>query len=184
MSLALLLIRGCHSLTRMNLFSFCTLHMNYRGLIGPNRQFGTGSIYHPQLYAIIIGALLPLPFWLWQRRHPESWIRYVSTPIILNGVSFIPPATGINYSSWFAVGFIFQYLIRRRNFGWWSKFNYVTSAALDSGTVISLIFIFFTLQVSLTFFIERFAGCFCSDGVLFFYLVPERWKACSELVGE
>ncbi|KAH8115273.1 OPT oligopeptide transporter [Phellopilus nigrolimitatus] len=117
------------------------------GLIGPNRQFGTSSIYHPQLYAMIIGAFLPVPFWLWQRRHPDSWIRYVSTPIVLNGVSFIPPATGINYSSWFFVGFIFQYLIRRRNFGWWSKFNYVTSAALDSGTVLSLITIFFTLQL-------------------------------------
>ena len=74
-------------------------------------------------------------------------MKYVSIPIILNGVSFIPPATGINYSSWFFVGFIFQYLIRRRNFGWWSKFNYVTSAALDSGTVLSLILIFFALQV-------------------------------------
>jgi len=70
----------------------------------------------------------------------------VSTPVILNGISAIPPATGINYSSWFAVGFIFQYLIRKRNFAWWAKFNYVTSAAFDCGTVISLIFIFFTLQ--------------------------------------
>ena len=96
---------------------------------------------------MIIGAFLPLPFWLWQRRRPNSWVRYVSTPIVLNGVSFIPPATGINYSSWFFFGFIFQYLIRRRNFGWWSKFNYVTSAAMDSGTVLSLITIFFTLQV-------------------------------------
>lgn len=104
-----------------------------RGLIGPSRQFGTGSIYHPHLYAIIIGALLPLPFWFWQRRYPNSWIKYVSTPVILNGVSSIPPATGINYSSWFAVGFVFQYLIRKRNFAWWSKFNYVASAALDSG---------------------------------------------------
>ncbi|KAF8628146.1 hypothetical protein AX15_004065 [Amanita polypyramis BW_CC] len=116
------------------------------GLIGPTRQFGSGSIYHPQLYAIVIGALLPIPFWLWQRRYPQSWVRWVSTPVILNGVSAIPPATGINYSSWFLVGFVFQYLIRKRNFAWWSKFNYVTSAALDSGTVISLIFIFFTLQ--------------------------------------
>ncbi|EJD08117.1 OPT oligopeptide transporter [Fomitiporia mediterranea MF3/22] len=116
------------------------------GLIGPKRQFGTNSIYHPQLYAMIIGAFLPLPFWLWQRRRPNSWLKYVSTPIVLNGVSFIPPATGINYSSWFFFGFIFQYLIRRRNFGWWSKFNYVTSAAMDSGTVLSLITIFFTLQ--------------------------------------
>ncbi|KAF5384567.1 hypothetical protein D9757_006480 [Collybiopsis confluens] len=133
------------------------------GLIGPTRQFGTGSIYHPHLYAIAIGAVLPIPFWLYQRRYPASWIRYVSTPVILNGVSAIPPATGkflfvlystwlirfqtgINFSSWFAVGFIFQYLIRKRNFAWWAKFNYVTSAALDCGTVISLIFIFFTLQ--------------------------------------
>ncbi|KAK2464416.1 hypothetical protein APHAL10511_003564 [Amanita phalloides] len=116
------------------------------GLIGPSRQFGAGSIYHPQLYAIIVGALLPLPFWLWQRRRPQSWIRWVSTPVILNGVSSIPPATGINYSSWFLVGFVFQYVIRRRNFAWWSKFNYVASAALDSGTVISLMVIFFTLQ--------------------------------------
>ncbi|KAL9712217.1 hypothetical protein Ac2012v2_005295 [Leucoagaricus gongylophorus] len=116
------------------------------GLIGPSRQFGSGSIYHPHLYAIIVGAFLPLPFWLWQRRYPDSWIKWVSTPVILNGVSNIPPATGINYSSWFAVGFVFQYWIRKKNFVWWSKFNYVASSALDSGTVLSLIFIFLTLQ--------------------------------------
>ncbi|KDQ50890.1 hypothetical protein JAAARDRAFT_141157 [Jaapia argillacea MUCL 33604] len=116
------------------------------GLIGPSRQFGKGAIYHPQLYAIIVGAFLPIPFWLWQRRYPNSWIKFVNIPVVLNGVSYIPPATGINYSSWVAVGFVFQYLIRRRNFAWWSKFNYVTSAALDSGTAISLIIIFFTLQ--------------------------------------
>ncbi|KAJ7188821.1 OPT oligopeptide transporter protein-domain-containing protein [Mycena filopes] len=116
------------------------------GLIGPSRQFGVQSIYHPHVYALAIGAVLPLPFWFWQRRYPNSWIKYISTPVILNGVSGIPPATGINYSAWFAVGAIFQYFIRKRNFAWWSKFNYVTSAALDSGTVISLMVIFFTLQ--------------------------------------
>ncbi|KAF8150467.1 OPT oligopeptide transporter protein-domain-containing protein [Mycena galopus ATCC 62051] len=116
------------------------------GLIGPSRQFGPQSIYHPHTYALIIGAILPLPFWFWQRRYPNSWIKYISTPVILNGVSGIPPATGINYSSWFAVGALFQYFIRKKHFAWWSKFNYVTSAALDSGTVISLMVIFFTLQ--------------------------------------
>lgn len=104
-------------------------------------------MYHPQLYALIVGAFLPIPFWLWQRRYPTSWTKFISIPVVLNGVSSIPPAVGINFTSWFAVGFVFQYLIRRRNFAWWSKFNYITSAAMDSGTVISLIFIFFTLQV-------------------------------------
>ncbi|KAJ7594866.1 OPT oligopeptide transporter protein-domain-containing protein [Mycena floridula] len=116
------------------------------GLIGPSRQFGRGAILHPHLYAMAVGAFLPLPFYFWQRRYPNSWIRYISTPVLLNGVSAIPPATGINYSSWFAVGFVFQYLIRKKNFAWWSKFNYVTSAALDSGTVLSLMVVFFTLQ--------------------------------------
>ena len=31
---------------------------------------------------------------------------------------------------------------------WWTKSNYVRSAAMDSRTVISLIFIFFMLQFS------------------------------------
>jgi len=117
------------------------------GLIGPTRQFGVGSIYHPHLYCIIVGIFIPVPFYLWQRRYPKSWVRYVSTPVVLAGLSAIPPATGINYSSWFLVAFIFQYLIRKRNFAWWSKFNYVLSSALDSGTVISIIVIFFTLQL-------------------------------------
>lgn len=103
------------------------------GLIGPSRQFGKQSIYYPQLYALLIGAFLPVPFWLWVRYRPKSVIRYINTPVLLSGVMYIPPATGINYSAWFATGFVFQYLIRKRNFAWWSKFNYVTSAALDSG---------------------------------------------------
>jgi len=119
---------------------------SFRGLIGPTRQFGTGSLYHPHLYSIAIGAFIPIPFYLYQRRYPKSWVRYVSTPVIITGVSYIPPATGINYSSWFAVGFVFQYLIRKRNFAWWSKFNYVLSSALDAGTVVAVMVIFFALQ--------------------------------------
>ncbi|TCD66757.1 hypothetical protein EIP91_000998 [Steccherinum ochraceum] len=117
------------------------------GLIGPSRQFGSGSIYHPELYALIVGAILPLPFWYYQRRWPNTWNKWISTPVVLNSVQFIPPATGINYSSWFVTGFIFQYFVRRKNFAWWSKFNYVTAAALDTGTLVCLLFIFFTLQV-------------------------------------
>ena len=120
--------------------------MSHRGLIGPSRQFGTGTIYHPQVYAFIIGTFLPLPFWLWRQRYPRSWVRWVNTPVFLISMSLIPPGRGINLSSWFLVGFMFQYLIRKRNFAWWSKFSYVTSAAMGTGTGISLLFIFFTLQ--------------------------------------
>ena len=73
-----------------------------------------------------------------QRRRPDSWAKYVSTPVVLLGVSYIPPAVGINYSAWFAVGFVFQFVIRKRNFAWWSKYNYITGAALDCGLFLNV----------------------------------------------
>lgn len=87
-----------------------------RGLLGPTRQFGKGALYHPELYALVFGAIIPIPFWLYQRRYPQSRAKLISVPVVLNGVSQIPPATGINYSSWFLVAFIFQYVMRRAKF--------------------------------------------------------------------
>ncbi|KAF8306444.1 OPT oligopeptide transporter [Clavulina sp. PMI_390] len=117
------------------------------GLIGPTRQFGAHALYKPELYALAFGAVLPIPLWLWQKRYPRSILSDVSTPVILTGPSAIPPALGINYSSWFAVAVIFQYFVRRKNFRWWSKFNYILSSAMDSGTSIGAIVIFLTLQL-------------------------------------
>jgi hypothetical protein len=91
------------------------------GLIGPERLFSKGYLYHPQLYALIIGAIIPIPLWLWVRKWPRSIFRNVNVPVIINGGFSIPPATGINYSSFFIVGFIFQFWVRRRHFAWWSK---------------------------------------------------------------
>jgi hypothetical protein len=40
-----------------------------------------------------------------------------------------------------------EYYIRRRYFSYWSKFAYVLSAGLDAGTIMSALFIFFTLSL-------------------------------------
>lgn len=70
----------------------------------------------------------------------------LSLPVIFAGTGLIPPATAVNYVPWTIVGFIFQYVIRRRHFSWWTKYNYVLSAALDSGVAVSIVVIFFCLQ--------------------------------------
>ena len=57
----------------------------------------------------------------------------------------IPPATPLIYLSWGFVGFIFNKVIRTHRRGWWLKYNYITSAALDSGLALSTIVIFFAL---------------------------------------
>jgi hypothetical protein len=38
-----------------------------------------------------------------------------------------------------------EFLLRRRYYSVWAKFNFVLSAGLDAGTVCSAVFIFFTL---------------------------------------
>jgi hypothetical protein len=43
---------------------------------------------------------------------------------------------------WCAGGFVFMYWIRKYRHDWWLKYNYVTSAALDSGVAIAGIVIF------------------------------------------
>lgn len=69
-----------------------------------------------------------------------------SFPVIFSGTGLIPPASAVNYVPWAIVGFIFQYIMRRRHFSWWTKYNYVLSAALDAGVAISAVLIFFILQ--------------------------------------
>ncbi|KAF9233210.1 OPT oligopeptide transporter protein-domain-containing protein [Melanogaster broomeanus] len=110
------------------------------GVIGPMRQFSSGQLYYALTFFFLIGTLCPLVAWLISLKWPNSFIRYVNFPVIFSGTGAIPPASAINYVSW-AI-----YWIRRKHFSWWTKYNYVLSAALDSGLAMSIILIFFCLQ--------------------------------------
>ncbi|KIO28855.1 hypothetical protein M407DRAFT_21934 [Tulasnella calospora MUT 4182] len=122
------------------------------GLIGPKRQFGKGGVYYGPIYAVIAGAVLPVLFWWWNRRSPgRSWLRRFNVAVAVNGPTWIPPATGVNYSSWFAYvdGTLCdqEYFLRTRRYRWWSRYNYVLAGALDSGTAIGIILCFLILQL-------------------------------------
>lgn len=97
------------------------------------------------LWFFLLGAILPIPCYFLARRFPRSFWRYINMPLIFSATAVMPPASGINYSSWIMVGFIFQYLVRRYRFRWWMRYNYVLSAALDSGVIIGGLLVFFTL---------------------------------------
>ncbi|KAF7367756.1 Sexual differentiation process protein isp4 [Mycena sanguinolenta] len=114
------------------------------------------QIFIALVFFFLVGAAAPAIAWTLNKRYPNSFLKYVNlsiqvadsidSPVIFNGTGLIPPATAINYVPWAAVGFIFQYVIRRRHFSWWTKYNYVLSAALDSGVAVCIIVIFFALQ--------------------------------------
>lgn len=116
------------------------------GVIGPKRQFSQGQIYSGLVWFFLVGALCPLAAYLIALKWPNSFMKYVNFPVIFSGTGAIPPASAVNYVPWAIVGFIFNYVIRRRHFAWWTKYNYVLSAGLDSGVAISIIIIFFCVQ--------------------------------------
>ncbi|TFK79308.1 OPT oligopeptide transporter [Polyporus arcularius HHB13444] len=116
------------------------------GVIGPQRQFSSGQIYYGLMFFFLIGAVLPCITYAVSLKWPNSIVKYINFPVIFSGVGLIPPASAVNYVPWAIFAFIFNYVIRRRHFSWWTKYNYILSAGLDSGVAISVILIFFCLQ--------------------------------------
>ncbi|OQD89817.1 hypothetical protein PENANT_c002G02073 [Penicillium antarcticum] len=117
------------------------------GVIGPNRMFGPGAIYSQMQWFWLLGALLPVAFYLLIRAFPRSKLRFLNAPVMLGAMAWLPPATPLSFFSWVMFGLIFNYWIRRRWGGWWHTYNYVTAAALDSGLIISTIIIFFAITL-------------------------------------
>ncbi|KAJ0426616.1 OPT oligopeptide transporter protein-domain-containing protein [Aspergillus carlsbadensis] len=115
------------------------------GALGPGRNFSPGQIYGNLLWFFLGGPLVVLVTYLLGRRW--QFLNYISWPVAFGAMSMVPPATGINFSSWWVVNVVFNGWIKRRKPAWWSKYNYVLSAALDSGVAVCTVFIFFCIML-------------------------------------
>ncbi|KKF96328.1 Sexual differentiation process protein isp4 [Ceratocystis platani] len=111
------------------------------GVIGPKRIFGAGAIYGWTNWMWLVGGVLPVAQYFLARRYPRSPIRYVFWPAIFGAAGMIPPATTWYLAQWCIVGLIFNSFIRNRWNGWWTRYNYVLSGALDIGTAICIVIV-------------------------------------------
>ncbi|CAN8097398.1 unnamed protein product [Discula destructiva] len=118
------------------------------GLLGPARIFSPGQIYSGLFGFFAVGAVFPVIFYYSAKKWPKSPLKYLIAPVIFGGAGSIPPATPLNYLSWGIVGWIFQYLIKKRHFRWWSRLNFLTSSALDLGLALSTLVIFFAFTLN------------------------------------
>ncbi|KAK4245234.1 OPT oligopeptide transporter protein-domain-containing protein [Corynascus novoguineensis] len=113
------------------------------GVVGPAEFFGPSATYRPLVWAFAIGAVLPLPLWLYARRRKDSLVRKINLPVLFGSLGWIPPATGLNFSVWAVVCYIFNYLVKKRAPAWWAKYTMTLSAALDSGLAFGIVVVFF-----------------------------------------
>ncbi|KAF9580759.1 hypothetical protein BGW38_002460 [Lunasporangiospora selenospora] len=116
------------------------------GVVGPLKFLAPSSMYYPIVWFFFAGFLIPVPFFFLTRKYPNSWFKNVNMAAFMLGGGPYPPAGTSIMPTWAFIGFIFNFVIKRRYFGWWSKYNYVMSAALDAGVAIAALVIFFALQ--------------------------------------
>ena len=62
------------------------------GGIGPRRLFSSDGMYNWVLYFFLIGAILPIPFYVLARWYPTRFYRYVNIPVCFAGLAQLPPA--------------------------------------------------------------------------------------------
>ncbi|KAI0700193.1 OPT oligopeptide transporter [Cytidiella melzeri] len=112
--------------------------------------FTFGKPYYLISFAVFIGLLFPIPFWLIHRyTKPTSLISkvaaYINTPIIALYVGFLPYSVNGQWWSCVVIGFAAQWWARSRRPKWFKKYNYLTSAALDGGSQVILFILSFAV---------------------------------------
>ncbi|KAI1001250.1 Glutathione transporter 1 [Podosphaera aphanis] len=125
---------------------FARVHFNGSilwGAVGPKEFFGPNATYRILIWCFPLGLLAPMLLWLYARNRSTSLVRKINIPVLLGSLSWIPPATGLNFSVWAIMCYIFNYKVKNRAEKWWAKYTMPLSAALDSGLAFGLVVIFF-----------------------------------------
>ena len=66
---------------------------------------------------------MPLIQWVMHKRFKMHFLKYVNFPIIFASTGLVAPSIPLGSVPVVLVCYIFNYRIRRRHFGWWSKYN-------------------------------------------------------------
>nr|AGA20382.1 oligopeptide transporter 11 [Phanerodontia chrysosporium] len=112
--------------------------------------FTVGKPYWLVPFAILLGLVFPLPFWLVHRYAPRgSWVSraaaYINTPIVALYVGYLPYSVNGQWWSCVVIGFASQWWARSRRPKWFKKYNYLTSAALDGGSQVIMFILSFAV---------------------------------------
>ena len=109
-------------------------------------MFSVGARYEWVTLAFLVGFIIPLPFYLLHRLLPRGNWWYWNTAIITYYIGWL--CVGINSSilSYFMVGFLSQFYLRKYKPDWFIKYNYILSAAMDGGTQVIVFILTFAVQ--------------------------------------
>lgn len=92
------------------------------GTFGPAKMYGPRGLYHLTLYGFLVGAILPVPFYLLSRWKYRE-LRHVYSPTLLLGGLLWAPRNLTWITPCIYLGYLFNVYIKRRYFSWWATYN-------------------------------------------------------------
>ena len=90
-------------------------------VLGPKKMFGPGGIYNGLLWCFLLGAVLPIPFYFFRKKF--KILAYFHVPVFLFGGALWASYNMANIWPAVPIAYVFNYYIKRRYLGWWSKYN-------------------------------------------------------------
>ena len=118
------------------------------GTLGPKKMFGNGGFYTMLMIGWPLGIVFTLITWFIQRKfRGHGWVRQIHPIAMLWGaINFSPynlsyyiPSVWIAWLSWI--------WCKRRFLGFWSKYNFVLSAAFGAGVSVAAVVLYFALDM-------------------------------------
>ncbi|KAK9452014.1 OPT oligopeptide transporter protein-domain-containing protein [Limtongia smithiae] len=119
------------------------------GVVGPKRIFTT--LYPAVKWAFFVGTMIGAPVYYIRyfamKKFP--FVKHFNPVMFVAGMSWYNSGYNLSYfTTGMQVSFVFMYYIRRHYLAWWTKYNFVLSAALSAGVALCAILVFVSLQVT------------------------------------
>jgi hypothetical protein len=109
------------------------------------QMFSVGGRYEWVTLSFVVGFAVPLPFYFLYRYTKWEFFRYINLSIILWYMGYLFVGVNSSILSYFALGFIAQWYLRKYHPQQFVKYNYLVSAALDGGTQVIVFILSFAV---------------------------------------
>ncbi|KAF8926506.1 hypothetical protein BGZ58_011126 [Dissophora ornata] len=115
------------------------------GALGPARMFALDGKYWFVYIGFLIGFIGPILVWALSKKFPQyTWSKF-NIAIIAGGMGAFPNGYSVGVLPSLIICVIFQYYIFSYHKGWWKKYVFILSAALDTGAAFTGLVIFLFL---------------------------------------
>lgn len=110
------------------------------------RLYFFGSKYAIIPYALILGFVAPVPFYLLHRWKPTAGFQRINTSLFAACLYHAVWGATSGRMTSIALAVATQYYVRKYHFRWYQRYNYILNAALEGGTQCAVLLLTFLVQ--------------------------------------